>query len=381
MDEEELESFEFNNLPKDIIFDIFSRIPLKHLYQLRCVCKKWLFYLHQNPEFRDFYHQKHKINPILLFTKQIMENPSTQLSSYYIDGTPITQISTNFDQSLISTLTCNGILCLITKTNAFLYDPITMRISNLPNSNPRRFDSSFGWAFGFSPFRNVFKILHFYTIEKKFDNFHYCQTQEIMCEILNKPNSDLGFESQEEWNNLGICPFDFLGRKNYAFVDGKFYWLIGEKKFNPENIKIMSFDLEFEGFGLNYFPKSCSNRSVECLDLVEIRDFLCLTDRLPWESSMDIWMMEKENKGFPNFWVRKYKVDLMGINHHDVRILGHVIKINGGDCESEGKIMIKFGGQSFGFYELDNEVFTNLAGEINFQGWDLQLMVNRKFLL
>ncbi|KMT14543.1 hypothetical protein BVRB_4g073130 [Beta vulgaris subsp. vulgaris] len=376
-EEEPLKPVEFNNLPKDIIFDIFSRIPLKNLYQLRCVCKKWVFYLHENPEFRGFYHQKHKINPILLFTQQITENPTTQLSSYYIDGTQQSQISTNFAQSLVSILTCNGILCLISKTHAFFYDPITKQLSNLPNSN--RFNSSFSWAFGYSSFRNVFKVLHFYTIET-FDNFHYCQMQEVMCEILTKPSSDLGVDSQEEWKFIGKCPFDILGRKNYAFVGGKFYWLIGEKKFNPDCIKIMSFDLEIENFGMVSFPKTCSNRSVECLDLVEIKGKLCLTDRLPWESSMDVWMMVKEDEGFLNLWVKKYKIDLMGINHHDVRILGHLNK-NNGDFEGEGEILMKIGGKSFGFYDLDYGVYKDLVGEINMHEWGLQLMLNRKFLL
>lgn len=206
-----------------------------------------------------------------------------------------------------------------------------------------------------------------------------------MCEILTKPESDLGLDTRgdENWENLGKCPFDVLGRKNYAFVDGKFYWFVGEKKFNPDCVKIMSFDIEIEGFGMNYFPKSCSNRSVECLDLVEIRDCLCLTDRLPWESSMDVWMMGKENEGFANLWEKKYRIDLMGIDHHDVRILGHLIRINGGDCEKkdDGEILMKIGGQSFGFYELGNGVYRNLGSEVNLQEWGLQLMLSRKFLL
>lgn len=75
----------------------------------------------------------------------------------------------------------------------------------------------------------------------------------------------------------------------------------------------MSFDLDMEIFGMVSFPKTYSDRSVECLELVEINDKLCLTDRLPWDG-----------------------------------------KIYGNDCESEcdGKILMKIGEQKFGFYEL-----------------------------
>lgn len=200
-----------------------------------------------------------------------------------------------------------------------------------------------------------------------------------MCEILTKPSSDIGSDSQLEWRSLGKCPFDVLGRKHYAYVDGRIYWLIREKKFNPNGIKIMSFHLKRENFGMVCFPRTYSNRSVECLDLVEIKDRLCLTDRLPWESTMDIWMMMRE-EDFANMWVKKYRIDLMGIDHHDVRILGYLNK-NRDDFDGEGEILIKFGAQSFGFYQLENGRFRDLAGGMNIQGWDLKLFLNRKHLL
>lgn len=373
---EETKPKEFNSLPKDLTLDIFSRLPLKTLCRLRCVCKKWLFSLNLDPEFIAFYHHKHKISPLLVFTPQINETPSTQLFSYYIDGTQLNQFSTNFAHPLAFILGCNGVLCLISNSSASFYDPITKRVSNLPNS--AHFGSTFGWAFGHvsNPFHSDLKLLHFYTTEK-FDNFHYCQLKEVMCEIMTEPSSHLRSNSHGQWRFLGKCPFDFLGRKQYAHVDGKIYWLIAEKKFNPDCIKIMSFHLRNENFGVVCFPKTNSNRSVECLDLVEIQDRLCLTDRLPWGSMMDIWMMKRE-EDFANLWVKKYKIDLVGIDHHDVRILGHLPNIN--DGEDEGEILIKFGAQSFGLYNLGNGGFRDMAGEMNIQGRDLKLLLNRRCL-
>ncbi|KAK9692320.1 hypothetical protein RND81_09G256200 [Saponaria officinalis] len=372
----------FNSLPKDIIFDIFSRIPLKFLYQFQCVCKKWQFLLDLNPEFRAFYHQKHKISPILLFTKQNNDQFSTQLSSYFIDGTKLHQFSTIFPQLFTSILSCNAILCLISKPEILLYDPIIKRVSNLPNSS--NFSSNSSWAFGFSPFRNNFKVLHFYTIET-FDNFHYCQVKEVMCEIITCKSSQLGLNSHEKnWRFIGKCPYNILSRKKYAYVCGKIYWLILEKKFNPNCVKIMSFNLEIEIFGIIYFPKTYSNRSIECLELIEIKNKLCLIDRLPWESSMNVWMMMNEENGFTNLWVKKYEIDLMGIVHHDVRILGHLGKIDYNNCddyESDGEILMKIGEQSLGLYEFESEVFKELGDRIKMHGWNLQFMIDRKLLL
>jgi len=318
------------------------------------------------------------MSPLLVFTQQIKETPSTQLSSYYIDGTQLTQFSANLAQSSTPLLTCNGVLFLISKSKVFLYDPIRKSISAIPK--PAHFGSTFSWALGHV--RNAFKLLHFYTIEK-FDNFHYCQLKEIMCEILTIPTSEIGSDSQENWRSLGKCPFAFLGRKDYASVDDKIYWLVGEKKFDPDCIRIMSFDLRSENFGLVCFPKKYSNRSVECLDLVEIKERLCLTDRLPWESTIYVWMMMRDKEEFANdLWIKKYRIELLGIDHHDVRILGYLSTNNTGDSQSEGEILIKFGAKSFGFYDPIHGRFRDLADKITTNpGADLQLLLDRKNLL
>ncbi|XP_074292417.1 F-box protein At3g07870-like [Silene latifolia] len=366
----------FNNLPKDIFFDIFSRIPLKSLYRMRCVCQKWQFFLDLDPEFRGFYHQKHKTSPILLYKNQNTENSSTQLSFHYFDSTQLHQLSTNFPQSITSILNCNGILCLISNSIVLLYDPITKRTSNLPIS--LNFSSTLSWAFGFSPIRNIFKVLHFYTIEIN-GSGNYCNAKQVMCEIITVSSSHLGLNSQKLWRFLGYCSYDILGRKDSAYVDGNIYWLIGATKSSTEYIKIMSFNVETEKFGVLCFPATYADISVECLNLVEIKDKLCMTDRLPWESTMNVWMMMEEEEGLANFWVHKYRIDL-GVFHHDVKILGHLNKINSNAFESEGEILVKLGALRYGFYELESDVFRKLV-EDNMPEWSLQHMVERKILL
>lgn len=56
---------------------------------------------------------------------------------------------------------------------------------------------------------------------------------------------------------------------------------------------------------------------------------------------MDIWMMMRE-EDFVNMWVKKYRIDFMGIDYYDVRILGYLNK-NCDDFDGEGEILIKFG--------------------------------------
>ncbi|KAL9234794.1 hypothetical protein vseg_009620 [Gypsophila vaccaria] len=209
-----------------------------------------------------------------------------------------------------------------------------------------------------------------------------------MCEIITCPSSQLGLVSEEShhsWRFLGKCPWNILGRKNFTRVRLKMYWFIEEKIFNPECVKIMSFDLETEIFNMVIFPRKYSNRSIECLNLLEIKGKLCLTDRLPWESTMNVWMMVKEDEGFLNLWVKKYEIDLVGVFHHDVRILGHLSNFNNDDDndDDDGEILMRIGDKSFGMYELRSKEYREMGGEMDTiqQGWNLQLMIDRKFLL
>ncbi|GMH11466.1 hypothetical protein Nepgr_013307 [Nepenthes gracilis] len=356
-------------LPRELLFDIFSRFPAKELCQMTGVCKKWLSLLTSDPEFVSIYHHKHKLNPLLLHTRIVpSQNDGTSsidLSFYYVDGTLQRHFTTNFDRKIISIISCRGIACLVCLSNIFLYDPVIDRSSYLPYSYS---GSTVSIALGYAPLRREFTIIHLYEVEK-FDNYHYGALKDVFCEILTKPSGEIWSNSCVVWKLLGKCQFDVLSRKSYVYVDGCVYWLIAERKFNPDCIRILVFDLEKESFGVVCFPRFYSNRSVECVGMLEMREKLCLTDRLPWETTMDIWVLENRKN---NVWIKKYSMDLAHIDLHDFKILGHVPSEGG-----EGEILIKIGSHSFVYYDIENCNFRSLD-KINMQGQDLQLLLNRK---
>ncbi|KAL8142512.1 hypothetical protein V2J09_015544 [Rumex salicifolius] len=59
-----------HHLPRELLFDIFSRCPPKSLYRLRCVCSKWLSLLTADPDFISLYHRHHRLGPLVLFSSR-----------------------------------------------------------------------------------------------------------------------------------------------------------------------------------------------------------------------------------------------------------------------------------------------------------------------
>ncbi|GAB2277042.1 hypothetical protein Dimus_011751 [Dionaea muscipula] len=363
-----------NTLPRELLFDIFSRLPPKILCQLRCVCAKWLHLLTSDPEFVALYHQKHNLNPLLLFTDITTAGASSiNLSCYYyVDGALQSHFAAGFGGDLISILTCRGIACLIRTSKIILYDPVIYRSATVRCCSDS--GSTISFAFGYAPLSRAFKIVRFYETER-FDRHHYCPVKDVICEVQVQPSAKIWSSSRcsrAEWRSLGICQFDFdiLSRKPSVSVDRYVYWLIGERRFNPDCIRILSFDLEMESFGIVCFPRFYSNRSVECVGLLEMGERLCLTDRLPWESTMDIWMLQD---GGGNQWRKEHSINLAGIDLHDFRIIGHVACREG----DEGEILIKLGALGYVFYVVRKCSFRRLKIAME-DGQDLQLILKRK---
>ncbi|KAL8170870.1 hypothetical protein V2J09_022674 [Rumex salicifolius] len=349
MADEDEEAPGLNHLPRELLFDIFSRCPPKSLYRLRCVCSKWLSLLTTDPDFISLYHRHHRLSPLVLFSRRAAST------------------ATGADGELVSS-------CL--------------RIDN----GLLRFKFAIGFAgelksftcsaaLGYSAIKAEFKLIHLYTFEK-FDNRHYSKVKELVCEVLTVPSRAIGFDSSsnstESWRFLGKCPVNVLGRKSYVCVDGKIYWLASEKNYNPDCVRILSFDLVNEDFGFVCFPRNYSNRSAECLGLLEVGEKLCLTDRLPFETTMAVWELED---GQNNVWVKKYQIDLSRFDRHDMKFLGHVPSIGDG----VGEVVIKLGIQDAVVYDLDKGTFREIHSEVDDEEegvlHELELLLNRKHLL
>ena len=77
------------NLPRDIKFDILSRLLVKDLCKFRCVSKYWCNLI-SNPTFLDFYHERSRDNPQILMMNDSKTDENEQqlihLTSMDLDG-------------------------------------------------------------------------------------------------------------------------------------------------------------------------------------------------------------------------------------------------------------------------------------------------------
>ncbi|GAB2218398.1 hypothetical protein Drorol1_Dr00001621 [Drosera rotundifolia] len=363
-------------LPRDLLFDILVRLGPAALGRIRCVSAS-LRRLLDTTDFVSLYHRKHFLNPLLLF----LSNTSSRISCYhYNSGSLHSRFDSGSSDDSVSVFSCDGVVCVICMSKIKIHDPVIRRSATVRFSNGSDISASTGFAFGFAKLRREYKIVRLFEKER-FDRFHYGPVRDALCEIVSIPSSTIWCGSKSErsvkyvWRTLGIRQFDFevLTRKGNVCVDGTVYWLIGERRFNPVFIRILSFDLETECFGIVCFPREYSDRSVECVGLLEMEERLCMTDRLPWETKMVIWMLCDEGR---NIWCKKCCIDLSWIDVRDFEIVGHV---GHGEGREGGEIVIKIGNSDFVLYDVEKCLFRRM--EIAAKGKDLQVILKRKGLL
>ncbi|KAL5720898.1 hypothetical protein ACHQM5_013526 [Ranunculus cassubicifolius] len=170
----------FSNLPIDIIFDIFTRLPLKSISQCKWVSKSWYNFI-LNPRFADLHFSRFKHDfPCAIF-------PTRYGSSYLIDPESISRYETSaivYDLNLkefrknftISNGwncgwnsfevfgTVNGLVCFSPERCGYepnvyyVVNPITRDYVLLPNS-PKIYLRPVGSRFGFDSVKNEYKLV------------------------------------------------------------------------------------------------------------------------------------------------------------------------------------------------------------------------------
>ncbi|KAK2423466.1 F-box/kelch-repeat protein [Trifolium repens] len=161
-------------LPFDLIQEILSRLPVKFLLQLRCICKSWKSLI-SHPKFV----KKHlRISKTSQHTHHLLVGAINNLQELVLWDFPIpyasipniiTQTQIEFptgnlkctDNLCLAVCSCDGILCFTTVSggeSAILWNPSIRRFNILP---PLKF-SSFGrcfYSFGYDRFIDNYKVV------------------------------------------------------------------------------------------------------------------------------------------------------------------------------------------------------------------------------
>ncbi|XP_058208714.1 F-box protein At3g07870-like [Rhododendron vialii] len=238
------------DLPKDIIIDILSRLPVRSLVQFYCVCKSW-YALRLNPNFisKHFRHStlstaNHGDRSFFLLTRH-QSKAITLLS-----GTKSVDIPINMDIPFLNISkplrisgSCHGLVCLSVMPIAsilIIWNPATRVFKDLPVSNVQRPNAGpikVVLGFGFDSGSKDYKVLRI---------VNYCYPLNQV-EIYS-----LGTDTWREIEaNVRFIIFEASSR---VFVRGRFHWTaLGFRELNGREL-IVTFDLGEEVFSQFMLP-------------------------------------------------------------------------------------------------------------------------------
>ena len=287
--------------PSDVLFEIFSRLPIKSLLKFRTVSQQWRNII-DDPHLAYMHHSRCVEEPKILLLDHHTQNEKP------IDVT-VTNVGVflNADLNLVAKFTksvtcyledcCNGLLCLSKSYDdrfLVLFNPLRQQLLPLPPSSASPKLGSRKYGFWFDRPKNTYNIV---------------VVAVFLCESVDeKPCYKLGAEvytlRTSSWRPLSKGPPCRLFGKP-IFACGALHWQ-GPCKYNGDIGNIVSFDVRKEEFGLISPPK------YDCLGyLLDLGGNLAMVDHSAmveyFNRHIDIWVMkEYEEKE----WVKEYKIDL-----------------------------------------------------------------------
>nr|GMD89782.1 F-box/kelch-repeat protein At3g06240-like isoform X1 [Ipomoea batatas] len=237
-----VEKSNLDDLPEPLLMEVLSRLPVKSLLQLKCVCKNWYALIH-NPFFVSIHYQNHSKDSHLLVHRHDPHTGDSELSFLH-SSSPIMpnphQDSDLFSWEIVGP--SKGLFLLYNhQEEAAVWNPGTrefrliIRGSGFPYSDSLRlFSQAFG--FGADPVSNEYKVVR---VSDFWDN---------STDSWHNPIVSVYSLGTDSWRH-----FDFEGSSNLrarnmvkscgtTFLDGCFYWK------SVDNRSVFVFDMRKEEF-------------------------------------------------------------------------------------------------------------------------------------
>ncbi|KAK4776515.1 hypothetical protein SAY86_005203 [Trapa natans] len=261
-------------LPREIVLDILSRLPVTSLVSFSLVSRSWRE-LARDPLLPDAQLQRTaSSNPFLLFhcdfpirnnlyfvelsaaaaaphsrsTAGSSGSGSGGISSLREFHPPFWKTMSEFE--VVGS--CNGILCLsdsLYKDSMYLYNPFTGYHLLLPQ--PKQYpnhEAAFG--FGVDPKTGEYKVVKvvYYTKSTSAAPRARRSTYQLSdVQVLTVGGGG--------WRSLGKAPYQIACRPSGAVVDGRLHWMTRPRRYRPAR-PLVSFDLSEERFGEVPIPET-----------------------------------------------------------------------------------------------------------------------------
>ncbi|KAJ8755848.1 hypothetical protein K2173_024393 [Erythroxylum novogranatense] len=282
-------------LPREVYFDVLSRLPFSSLLESKLVSKRWHASV-KDPGFGNVHVVRASENNlcVLFFfdwptSKLYLVNFDQRKNGGALETAKI--LKNPFgpalpDFELVGS--CNGLICLYNTESddqLFVYNPFATGYRMLPRMNTHS-DSRVSrvvFGFGFHPKTKEYKVIRI---------VYYAQFNYDFAGAV--PEAFVLSFSNPTWRNIGRIPHMLMGPTSEALVNGKLHWLAiqGETSYRD----IVSFDIETEEFQLVPQPD---------YDLVNPRDIQLVTLRgcLSLVVANEIWVTKTYN--VPASWSKE----------------------------------------------------------------------------
>ncbi|PIN18020.1 hypothetical protein CDL12_09318 [Handroanthus impetiginosus] len=257
-------------LPQEILFDIFSRLPAKSVGKCRCLSKQWCALL-STPQFiKSHLNQKtHQENLILITQFEALHTIAT------IKDNAVSrklELPSNWWEVVGS---CDGLVLLINEEDEkILLNPITLQQVKVPDS-PLALK---GWesfsmdGFGYDRYTDDYKIVTL--------SYYKPDCEDTFVDVYSVKK---GVWKRVESSRYDHAVPDLLSG---AFVNGAIHWLASGKESGQPSV-IIAFNFANEVFDEIPAPNDAGKFVFNILGVLGGR--LCMIDT----RSQDVWIMEE----------------------------------------------------------------------------------------
>ncbi|KAF8006775.1 hypothetical protein BT93_K0937 [Corymbia citriodora subsp. variegata] len=296
-----------STLPREIIVDILSRLPMTSLFRAQFVCWSWralardplLLQLHQHRaasshDLSLIFHSDPPLRSQLYFVKDVSdcsEDKRNRPASEF--HPPFAAVAPDFN--LVGS--SEGLLCLanaLSSHDVYMYNPLTGEYREFPDLEGHQGILKIVFGFGFDETEKDYKVIKIvYPIERPrlIDRMAYSEVQ--VCSLRSPTWRRLGNSTLTR--SLEVTP-------SQPLLNGRLHWTTLKSKF--WSVGIISFDLSDEQFKVVPTPE-CMHFLAGWCHLVELGG--CLSTALLSKSgALEIWVMKEY--GMEESWIMDYSI-------------------------------------------------------------------------
>ncbi|XVF84591.1 hypothetical protein PTKIN_Ptkin17bG0049500 [Pterospermum kingtungense] len=334
-------------LPEEIIANILSRLPVKHLIQLKCVSKPWLSLI-SDPQFSKLHLAQSKKNSnfssqrVLLVT-QPLESAACEASDEDLDDQSRLIYQLEFPAAMKKTPdsdelvdgwldiggSCNGLICAVFEhERVFLWNPTIREALELAKLRPFDPKGTFSYGLGYNFPTGDYKVVVARPSNAVASNETEVEVLEVKINIWRRIQ---GLQSGIEIE--GEC----------IFLNGALHWLASRETGQRKIYVIVAFHMEEEKFyELVPIPDNIDESKQSSLVLAISGDCLCLFSGCGYEYVLEAWLLEEY--GVKSSWSRlfsAYKETLPGFKYWETAL-----------CYTKtGKVVIDYDGRDLVWYD------------------------------